>query len=81
MWLDSRGEITTSAIFDYGKVVGETLQEIGYDADYAQGTDYSYTCKFEKGAFLMNMLGQFRSTWMASCARSQMASSVYGSSI
>ncbi|RCL34640.1 MAG: methionine adenosyltransferase [Verrucomicrobia bacterium] len=52
------GEITTSAIFDYGKVVGETLQEIGYDADYAQGTDYSYTCKFEKGAFLMNMLGQ-----------------------
>ncbi|MEO1825009.1 MAG: methionine adenosyltransferase [Roseibacillus sp.] len=52
------GEITTSAVFDYGKVVGETLQEIGYDADYAQGTDYSYTCKFEKGAFLMNMLGQ-----------------------
>ncbi len=52
------GEITTSAIFDYGKVVGETLQEIGYDADYAKGTDYSYTCKFEKGAFLMNMLGQ-----------------------
>ena len=52
------GEVTTSAIFDYGKVVGETLQEIGYDADYAQGTDYSYTCKFEKGAFLMNMLGQ-----------------------
>ena len=52
------GEITTSAIFDYGKVVGETLQEIGYDADYSQGTDYSYTCKFEKGAFLMNMLGQ-----------------------
>ena len=52
------GEITTSAIFDYGKLVGETLQEIGYDADYAQGTDYSYTCKFEKGAFLMNMLGQ-----------------------
>ena len=52
------GEITTSAVFDYGKIVGETLQEIGYDADYAQGTDYSYTCKFEKGAFLMNMLGQ-----------------------
>ena len=52
------GEITTSAVFDYGKVVGETLREIGYDADYAHGTDYSYTCKFEKGAFLMNMLGQ-----------------------
>ena len=52
------GEITTNANFDYGKVVGETLQRIGYDADYAEGTDYSYTCKFEKGAFLMNMLGQ-----------------------
>ena len=52
------GEITTNAIFDYGKVVKETLKEIGYDADYAEGTEYSYTCKFEKGAFLMNMLGQ-----------------------
>lgn len=52
------GEITTEASFDYGKVVKETLKEIGYDADYADGTDYSYTCKFEKGAFLMNMLGQ-----------------------
>ena len=52
------GEITTNAIFDYGKVVEETLKEIGYDADYAEGTDYSYTCKFEKGAFLMNMLGK-----------------------
>ncbi len=52
------GEITTNAIFDYGKVVEETLREIGYDADYAEDTDYSYTCKFEKGAFLMNMLGK-----------------------
>jgi S-adenosylmethionine synthetase len=52
------GEITTNAVFDYGRVVKETLKEIGYDADYADGTDYSYTCKFEKGAFLMNMLGQ-----------------------
>ncbi|MDE0594380.1 MAG: methionine adenosyltransferase [Akkermansiaceae bacterium] len=52
------GEITTKAVFDYGRVVKETLKEIGYDADYADGTDYSYTCKFEKGAFLMNMLGQ-----------------------
>ncbi|MBB08795.1 MAG: methionine adenosyltransferase [Roseibacillus sp.] len=52
------GEITTNAIFDYGKVVEETLKDIGYDADYAEGTDYSYTCKFEKGAFLMNMLGK-----------------------
>lgn len=52
------GEISTSSIFDYGKLVKETLKEIGYDADYAEGTDYSYTCKFEKGAFLMNMLGQ-----------------------
>ena len=45
------GEITTKAVFDYGRVVKETLKEIGYDADYADGTDYSYTCKFEKGAF------------------------------
>ncbi len=52
------GEITTTADFDYGQVVRETIREIGYDADYAEGTDYSYTCKFEKGAFLMNMLGK-----------------------
>lgn len=52
------GEITTNSVFDYGKLVKETLKEIGYDAEYADGTDYSYTCKFEKGAFLMNMLGQ-----------------------
>ena len=52
------GEITTDAKFDYGTLVKNTIKEIGYDADYAQGTDYSYTCKFEKGAFLMNMLGQ-----------------------
>jgi len=52
------GEITTGAKFDYGTLVKNTLKEIGYDADYAKGTDYSYTCKFEKGAFLMNMLGQ-----------------------
>lgn len=52
------GEITTAAQFDYGTLVRDTLIEIGYDADYAVGTDYSYTCKFEKGAFLMNMLGR-----------------------
>jgi len=52
------GEVSTRAVFDYGGLVKETLKEIGYDADYAKGTDYSYTCKFEKGAFLMNMLGQ-----------------------
>ena len=52
------GEITTDAKFDYGTLVKNTIKEIGYDADYAKDTDYSYTCKFEKGAFLMNMLGQ-----------------------
>ena len=52
------GEITTSAVFDYGRVVEDTLRGIGYDADYAEGTEYSYSCKFEKGAFLINMLGQ-----------------------
>lgn len=52
------GEVSTSAVFDYGCLVKKVIQEIGYDEDYAEGTDYSYTCKFEKGAFLMNMLGQ-----------------------
>lgn len=52
------GEITTKANFDYGTLVKETLKEIGYDADYAKDTDYTYGCKFEKGAFLINMLGQ-----------------------
>lgn len=52
------GEITTFAKFDYGTIVKNTIKDIGYDSDYAKDTDYSYTCKFEKGAFLMNMLGQ-----------------------
>ncbi|MGE9267072.1 MAG: methionine adenosyltransferase [Verrucomicrobiales bacterium] len=52
------GEITTKALFDYGSLVKGTLKEIGYDCDYAKDTDYSYTCKFEKNAFLMNLLGQ-----------------------
>ncbi len=52
------GEISTTAKFDYGTLVKETLKEIGYDADYATDTPYSYGCKFEKGAFLINMLGQ-----------------------
>jgi len=52
------GEVSTRAHFDYGVLVKETLQKIGYDADYAKDTPYSYTCKFEKGAFLMNLLGQ-----------------------
>ncbi|MDP0491124.1 MAG: methionine adenosyltransferase [Verrucomicrobiota bacterium JB023] len=52
------GEITTSALFDYGTLVRDTLADIGYDEDYAQGTPFSYTCKFEKNAFLMNLLGR-----------------------
>ena len=52
------GEITTGASFDYGQVVQEAIRDIGYDSDYAADTDYSYTCKFEKGAFLLNMLGK-----------------------
>lgn len=52
------GEITTSAQFDYGDLVKKTIQEIGYDADYAEGTDYTYNCKFEKGALFMNLLGR-----------------------
>ncbi len=52
------GEITTSAEFDYGDVVKKTIKEIGYDEDYAEGTPYSYQCKFEKGALFMNLLGR-----------------------
>ena len=52
------GEITTGAEFDYGDVVKKTIKEIGYDEDYAEGTDYSYDCKFEKAALFMNLLGR-----------------------
>lgn len=52
------GEITTAAEFDYGAVVKNTIKEIGYDEDYAEGTPYSYDCKFEKGALFMNLLGR-----------------------
>jgi len=53
------GEITTAADFDYEKVVKDALIEINYDSDYAKGTDYSYTCKFDaQNFFFMNLLGQ-----------------------
>jgi S-adenosylmethionine synthetase len=53
------GEITTSAEFDYNKLVKKTLVDINYDSAYAEGTDYSYTCKFDAQNFLfMNLLGQ-----------------------
>jgi S-adenosylmethionine synthetase len=53
------GEITTSAEFDYNKLVKQTLVDINYDSAYAEGTDYSYTCKFDAQNFLfMNLLGQ-----------------------
>ncbi|MEM7601913.1 MAG: S-adenosylmethionine synthetase N-terminal domain-containing protein, partial [Verrucomicrobiota bacterium] len=53
------GEITTAAKFDYEKVVKDALIEINYDSDYAKGTDYSYTCKFDaQNFFFMNLLGQ-----------------------
>ncbi len=53
------GEITTGADFDYEKLVKETLVGINYDSEYAAGTDYSYTCKFDaQNFFFMNLLGQ-----------------------
>ncbi|MDF1740313.1 MAG: methionine adenosyltransferase [Verrucomicrobiales bacterium] len=53
------GEITTSAEFDYEKIVKDALVEINYDSKYAEGTDYSYTCKFDaQNFFFMNLLGQ-----------------------
>ena len=53
------GEITTKAKFDYCELVKEVLVDMNYDSCYAQGTDYSYTCKFDaQGFFLLNLLGQ-----------------------
>lgn len=53
------GEITTSSEFDYEKVVKQALVDINYDSEYADGTDYSYTCKFDaQNFFFMNLLGQ-----------------------
>ncbi len=53
------GEITTAAEFDYREVVKGALVDINYDSAYAEGTDYSYTCKFDaQNFFFMNLLGQ-----------------------
>ena len=53
------GEITTASEFDYREVVKKALVEINYDSKYADGTDYSYTCKFDaQNFFFMNLLGQ-----------------------
>ncbi|MEM6915676.1 MAG: methionine adenosyltransferase, partial [Verrucomicrobiota bacterium] len=53
------GEITTASEFDYEKLVKDTLIGINYDSKYADGTDYSYTCKFDaQNFFFMNLLGQ-----------------------
>jgi len=53
------GEITTSSEFDYREVVKKALVDMNYDSEYAIGTDYSYTCKFDaQSFFFMNLLGQ-----------------------
>ena len=53
------GEITTSADFDYRAVVKKTLSEMNYDSSYSDGTEYSYSCKFDaQNFFFMNLLGQ-----------------------
>jgi S-adenosylmethionine synthetase len=53
------GEITTASEFDYEKVVKDALIEINYDSKYAEGTDYTYDCKFDaQNFFFMNLLGQ-----------------------
>lgn len=53
------GEITTSSEFDYREVVKNALIEINYDSKYAEGTDYTYDCKFDaQNFFFMNLLGQ-----------------------
>ncbi len=53
------GEITTSSEFDHREVVKDTLTSIGYDSEYVQGTDYTYTCRFDAQTFFFqNLLGQ-----------------------
>jgi len=53
------GEITTGAKFDYREVVKDVLIGMNYDSEYAEGTPYSYTCKFDaRNFFFMNLLGQ-----------------------
>jgi len=53
------GEITTQASFNYCELVKEVLVGMNYDSCYAQGTDYSYTCKFDaQSFFFLNLLGQ-----------------------
>ena len=53
------GEVTTASDFDYEKLAKQALIDINYDSEYAAGTDYSYTCKFDaQNFFFMNLLGQ-----------------------
>jgi len=53
------GEITTGAEFDYRSVVRKTLEEMNYDSTYADGTEFSYACKFDaQNFFFLNLLGQ-----------------------
>jgi S-adenosylmethionine synthetase len=53
------GEITTGAKFDYREVVKDVLIGMNYDSKYAEGTPFSYTCKFDaQNFFFMNLLGQ-----------------------
>lgn len=53
------GEISTRAQLDYTSIIRETVQEIGYDSETAEGTDYSYSCNFDaKRLFTLNFLGQ-----------------------
>jgi S-adenosylmethionine synthetase len=53
------GEITTSAVFDHRSVVKGVLEGMNYSSKYAEGTDYSYTCRFDaENFFFQNLLGQ-----------------------
>ena len=53
------GEVTTKADLNYEQIAKQALIDINYDSDYAKGTDYSYSCKFDAQNFLfMNLLGQ-----------------------
>ncbi len=53
------GEITTQASLDHRQLVKEVLVDMNYDSSYAEGSDYSYQCKFDaQSFFFLNLLGQ-----------------------
>ena len=54
------GEITTNASLDHRQLVKEVLVDMNYDSSYAEGSGYSYNCKFDaQGFFFLNLRVNF----------------------